>query len=414
MSLFSLPVPRVAPLRGRPTGLCWLFLISLTALACGTTAHADRFVWFGCYTGKPPRGEGIYVSRYQEASGALSPAELACTVKSPSFLALHPTLPVLYAVSEIADHDGKPSGGLVSLTIDETTGRLTQQSVQPSGGTGPCHLTVDSAGRVLLAANYGSGSAICLGLNPDGSLEPVTPALADRPGGLLQHAGSGPNKSRQEKPHGHSIDPTPDGRFAISCDLGADRVFVHALDPKAATLASHSGAPTRPGGGPRHFALHPRLPYGYANNELDMTVTAFSFDGNQGTLEPIQTLSTLPESVTDRAGYSTAEIAVHPDGRFLYVSNRGHDSLARFAVDQATGKLSFKGVEPTRCQTPRHFAIAPGGRRLFAAGQSSSTVAAFTLDPETGTLSFMGNSLKVPTPVCIVFSRPIAAPAARP
>jgi len=143
-------------------------------------------------------------------------------------------------------------------------------------------------------------------------------------------------------------------------------------------------------------------------------VTAFGFDGKQGQLKPIQTLSTLPDSVADRAGFSTAEIAVHPNGRFLYVSNRGHDSLACFAIDEATGKLSFQGVEPTHCQTPRHFALAPGGRRLFAAGQSSSTVTAFTLDPETGKLSFTGKSLKVPTPVCILFSRPLVADASRP
>jgi 6-phosphogluconolactonase len=396
----------------------WLGLFFVTCIlsvaGLGQTAEADHYVWFGCYTGKPPRGEGIYVSRYSDQTGELGPTELACTVKNPSFLTLHPTLPVLYAVSEIADLDGKPTGGITSFVIDPETGKLTQQSVQPSGGKGPCHLSVDRTGSVLLAANYGSGSAICLGLSPDGSLQPVTPPKGDGPGGFLQHNGSGPNKSRQQSPHGHSIDPTPDGRFAISCDLGADQVFVHSLDTEAATLTNHSKSPTQPGAGPRHFAFHPSLPYGYANNELNMTVTAFGFDGKLGQLKPIQTLSTLPESLTDRTGFSTAEIAVHPNGRFLYVSNRGHDSLACFAIDQTSGKLSFQGAEPTRCQTPRHFAVAPGGQRLFAAGQSSSTVTAFTLDPETGKLSFTGKSLKVPSPVCILFSRPLAADASRP
>ncbi len=392
----------------------WLMVAVAALGSCGPAARADRWVWFGCYTGEPPRGEGIYVARYDEAAGELGPARLAGSVKNPSFLALHPELPVLYAVSEIADHDGKPSGGITSLTIDETSGKLTRQSVQPSGGKGPCHLSVDHTGSVLLAANYGSGSTICLGLAADGSLKPVVPAADGRPGGFLQHTGSGPNKGRQQSPHGHSIDPTADGRFAVSCDLGADRVFVHRLDTKAATLGLHTKAPTRPGGGPRHFAFHPSLPYGYANNELDMTVTAFRFDGRQGRLEPLKTLSTLPASVTDRAGFSTAEIAVHPNGRFVYVSNRGHDSLAIFAVDQQTGLLAFRGVEPTRCQTPRHFAIAPGGHRLFAAGQASGTVTAFTLEPETGKLAFTGKSVKVPSPVCILFSRPLPPPAARP
>ena len=396
----------------RPAQHRWLHRLAVGVfglLAGGVTLGADHFVWFGCYTGKPPRGEGIYVSRYSNDSGTLGPAELACTVKNPSFLAIHPRLPVLYAVSEIADHNGKPTGGITSFTIDAATGRLTQQSVQSSGGKGPCHLSVDGTGSVLLAANYGSGSTICLGLAADGSLKPVVPSKDGQPGGFLQHTGSGPNKRRQQGPHGHSIDPTADGRFAVSCDLGADRVFVHRLDTKQATLALHTEAVTRPGGGPRHFAFHPRLPFGYANNELDMTLTAFRVEGEQGRLEHLETLSTLPESVTDRAGFSTAEIAVHPAGRFVFVSNRGHDSLAIFSIDQQTGKLTFQGVEPTRCQTPRHFAIAPGGQRLFAAGQSSGTITGFTLDPQTGNLTFTGASLKVPSPVCILFSRPLPA-----
>jgi len=385
----------------------WLLMLALVLLQGMPAEATEYFVWFGCYTGKPPRGEGISVARYDDNSGTFSAVTLACRVQNPSFLTLHPSLPVVYAVSEIADLNGKPTGGITSFTIDQNTGQLTQQSVQPSGGTGPCHLTVDGTGQVLLAANYGSGSTVCLGLEADGSLKPVVPTLADQPGGFLKHAGSGPNKNRQQSPHGHSIDPTPDGRFAISCDLGADRVFIHKLDVTAATLAGHGNSPTTAGGGPRHFALHPRLPFGYANNELDMTVTAFRIDPAAGHLEPLQTISTLPDSVTERHGFSTAEITAHPSGKLLYVSNRGHDSLAIFSIDEATGKLSLTGVEPTRCQTPRHFAISPGGNRLFAAGQTSGTITAFSIDQATGRLSFLGEPLQLPMPVCILFSRPL-------
>lgn len=389
--------------------ICQVWLLTLILfLLQGVPARAtEHFVWFGCYTGKPPRGEGISVARYDDTSGKFSQVTLACKVRNPSFLALHPTLPVLFAVSEITDLNGKPTGGITSFIINEATGKLSQQSEQPSGGRGPCHLTINATGKILLAANYGSGSTICLGIEADGSLKPVIPTTANKPGGFLEHAGSGPNKNRQQAPHGHSIYPTPDSRFAISCDLGADRVFVHKLDVAAATLATHTESPTTAGGGPRHFALHPHLPFGYANNELDMTVTAFQLDPAGGSLKPFQTVSTLPDSVTERHGFSTAEIVAHPNGKLLFVSNRGHDSLAIFSIHEETGKLSLAGVEPTRCQTPRNFAIAPGGGRLFAAGQTSGTITAFTINQSTGKLSFLGETLQLPTPVCIVFSRPL-------
>jgi len=376
--------------------------------------QADHFVWFGTYTGKPPRGNGIYVSRYDEITGEISRPKLATKIKNPSFLVVHPTLSIVYAVSEIADLNGKPTGGIISFVVDMHSGQLTQQSVQPSQGKGPCHLSLDATGKSLLAANYGSGSVICLGINDDGSLLPPVATTQDKPGGFIQHAGTGPNKSRQQGPHGHSMNATSTGKFAISCDLGADKVFVHKLDVPTAVITPHNSTPTQPGGGPRHFALHPRLPFGYANNELDMTVTAFHFDAAEGRLRKIHSVSTIPDSVHERTGFSTAEIAVHPSGKFLYVSNRGHDSIALFGINEQSGKLSLKSVEPTRCQTPRHFAIAPGGERLYAAGQASGTITAFTIDSETGKLSFIKRILKVPKPVCIVFSHPISSTPKKP
>ena len=390
--------------------------VLLFSLFCWSSGfvQADHFVWFGTYTGKPPRGNGIYVSRYDEITGEISRPKLATKIKNPSFLVVHPTLSIVYAVSEIADLNGKPTGGIISFVVDMHSGQLTQQSVQLSQGKGPCHLSLDATGKSLLAANYGSGSVICLGINDDGSLLPPVATTQNKPGGFIQHAGTGPNKSRQQGPHGHSMNATSTGKFAISCDLGADKVFVHKLDVPTAVITPHNSASTQPGGGPRHFALHPRLPFGYANNELDMTVTAFRFDAVEGNLQKIHSASTIPDSIQERTGFSTAEIAIHPSGKFLYVSNRGHDSIALFGINEQSGKLSLKSVEPTRCQTPRHFAIAPDGKRLYAAGQASGTITAFTIDSETGKLSFTKRILKVPKPVCIVFSQPISSTPKKP
>ncbi len=372
---------------------------SATSTARGAEP-TGQFVWFGTYSGGPAKSEGIYVSRFDAATGKLTAPVLAAVAKNPSFLAVHPTLPVMYAVSEVADADGKPTGAVLSLAIDESTGTLESKNHQSSGGGGPCHISVDRTGQVALAANYGGGSVICLGLAADGSLEPV---VAGSPGGFIQHEGKGPNPQRQEGPHGHSINPTADGRFAIACDLGLDKVLIHALDVGKATLAAHGFGRGTPGAGPRHFAFHPNGRYGYAVNELDLTVTAFAFDPQAGTLKEVQTLSTLPADVTDTKGFSTAEIVAHPGGRFLYASNRGHDSIAMYAVDGSTGRLTFLGAEPIRGKTPRNFAIDPSGKFLLAAGQNSHSVTVFAIDAETGKLSFTGQSLDVPSPVCIRF-----------
>ena len=384
-------------------------VLGCLAAACvaATTCADERLVWFGTYTGPQTGSEGIYVARFDDATGAVSAPELAAQARSPSFLAVHPTLPMVYAVSEVVNADGSRVGGVQAFAIDPGTGRLTARNHQPSGGAGPCHVSVDTDGRVALAANYAGGSAICLALGADGDLAPVA---AGEPGGFLQHAydrkaGTGFDPRRQAKAHGHSIDPTPDGRFAIVCDLGLDKVFVHALDRERATLAPHGFVATKAGAGPRHFALHPGGRFGYGVNELDLTVTAFAFDPQAGSLAPLQTLSMLPDDVSERSGFKAAEIAVHPTGRFVYASNRGHDSIAMYAVDDATGKLRFLGAEPTRAKTPRGFGIDPTGRFLLACGQASGTVTVFAIDAESGRLTFTGTTLAVPAPVCVVFAR---------
>ena len=379
---------------------CWA-AACLASAACG----AERLVWFGTYTGPRTGATGISVARFDDATGRMSVPELAAEAVNPSFLALHPALPMLYAVAELADEAGARGGAVQAFAIDRTTGRLTPRNLRPSGGAGPCHVSIDAAGRVALVANYGGGSVACLGLRGDGDLEPVA---AGRPGGLLEHVydrrpDEGFDPRRQKKPHGHSIDPTPDGRFAIVCDLGLDKVFVHALDRERATLTPHASAAMRAGAGPRHFALHPDGRFGYCVNELDLTVTAFAFDPQAGGLTILHTLPTLPDTVIERGGFSAAEIAVHPTGRFVYASTRGHDSITTFAVDAATGRLTFLNAEPARVRKPRHFAIAPGGRFLLAAGQDSGTVAIFALDAKTGRLAFTDRTIPVPGCVCICF-----------
>ena len=376
-------------------------------------ADDGPLVWFGTYTGGPAGSEGIYVSRFDATAGTLSAPVLAARAKNPSFLALHPRLPVLYAVSEVADADGRPAGAVLAFSV-AADGTLTPVNHQPSGGKGPCHVSVDPTGRAVLAANYGGGSVIALGVADDGRLEPVT-AAAGGPGGFIQHEGRSVHPQRQEGPHGHSINPSADGRFAVACDLGVDKVFVHALDAGRATLAPHGHAAVKAGAGPRHFAFHPDGRHGYSVNELDLTVTVFDYDPAAGTLAPVQTLSTLPADVADTQGFSTAEIVAHPGGRFVYASNRGHDSIAMYAVDPASGRLSFLGAEPIRGQVPRNFVVDPSGRFLLAAGQKSDTVTVFAIDPHTGKLSFTGHTLRVPAPVCIRFlpARP-ASPAGAP
>jgi 6-phosphogluconolactonase len=379
------------------------FAAALVPLA---TSAEELPVWFGTYTNPKTSSEGIYVARFDTERGTFTEPVLAAAVKNPSFLAFHPRLPVLYAVSEMPAADGKPGGAVAAFDVNEETGVLAHRGAEASGGGGPCHLTVDPTGKAVLVANYGGGSVACLGLTAAGELEPF--AAGPDGSGFVQHvydrAGvPGINPKRQEKPHAHSVDVAADGRFAFSCDLGLDEVIVYRLDAERATLAPHGRATVAAGAGPRHFALHPGGRLAWCVNELDLTVTGFRYDPEAGVLEPVETRSTIPAEVADRTGFSCAEIAAHPSGRFLYASNRGHDSIAMYAVDEATGKLTMLGVEPTRVETPRHFAIAPGGRFLLAAGQNSGTVAVFAIDQATGKLAFTGETVAVPAPVCILF-----------
>jgi 6-phosphogluconolactonase len=379
----------------------------LAALLLAASARAGELpVWFGTYTGAATKSEGIYVARFDTERGTLTPPVLAGAARNPSFLALHPRLPVLYAVAEVGGRD-TPHGAVTAFAIDAVTGKLAELGSESTGGAGPCHVAVDADGLVVLAANYGGGSVACFGLTAEGRLEPCVSGTGAA--GFLQHAApataaAGSDPKRQGKPHAHAVDVAPGGRAVFVCDLGLDRVFVHALDRERATFAPWTAAATQPGAGPRQFAIHPDGRRAWCVNELDLTVTALRITPD-GYLSAGATCSTLPSGVSDRRGFSAAEIAVHPDGRFLYASNRGHDSIAMFRIVDDAGGLELLGTEPTRGKTPRHFAIAPGGRFLLVGGQGSNAVTVFAIDRETGRLSFTGTSVDVPSPVCIAYGR---------
>jgi 6-phosphogluconolactonase len=357
-------------------------------------------VYVGTYTG-PERAQGISVFRLDPESGALDPLQTVTGLNSPTFLALHPQFPArpfLYAVERQAEEPGLESGAVSSFAVDPRQGTLTLLNRQPSGGSSPCYVSVHPQGGVVFAANYASGHVASFPVLPDGTLGP--------PLSVVQHQGSGPVARRQEGPHAHSIGPSPDGRFVLACDLGIDRVMVYRLGPDGqpfgALLANDPPAGVaNPGSGPRHFAFHPQLPYVYVVNELDSTVTVYAYDSRTGGLDNVQTVPCLPP---DFSGTShTAQIIAHPSGRFVYASNRGHDSIAVFAVDGASGRLTPTGHTSTEGRVPRNFNVHPAGRLLLAGNQDSGTVVPFRIDPQSGALTPTGRVTETPAPVCIIF-----------
>ena len=380
--------------------LCVCLAGLTVAVASGAAFQPAKgtLVYIGTYTNTTSKG--IYSSRLDLAKGTLSAPVLAVESSNPSFLAVHPTRDWLYAVNEIGTYEGKPSGSVSAFSINRETGALTPLNRQPSVGGGPAHLSVDHGGKNVLVANYGGGSIAVLPIGPDGSLKPSS--------AFVQHAGSSVNPDRQKEPHAHSINADSTDRFVYVSDLGLDKVMIYRLDAAKGTLVANDPAfaATAAGAGPRHFALHPKERFAYIINELQNSVTAFTRDPKTGGLTMLHTVSTLPADVKAPPNYSTAELLVHPSGRFLYGSNRGHDSIAVFAIDQSSGRLTFVETVPTGGSAPRGFNIDPTGAYLIAGNQRSDSIVVFRIDRDSGKLTPTGSRIDVGAPVSLEFVSP--------
>jgi 6-phosphogluconolactonase len=347
-------------------------------------------VYIGTYTGGESPSKGIYRSTLDLDTGRLSDPILAAETESPSFLEIHPNGKFLYAVGKTGG-----AGGVSAFEIDADTGKLEILNQQPSGGNGPCHVCIDHAGKNVLVANYSSGSASVIPIQADGSL--------GKPTGFSQHEGSSANAERQEGPHAHSVTVSPDDRFAFVADLGIDKIMIYRLDAEKGTIVANDPpfAEVEPGAGPRHFAFHPTGKFAYGINELDGSIASFSYDSETGALTKIQKITTLPAGF--QGSNTCAEVRVHPTGKFVYGSNRGHDSIAVYRADPDTGVLAFVEHETGDIKTPRNFNIDPTGKFCLVGNQDSDCVVVFRINQEGGTLEPTGHKISVGKPVCIRF-----------
>tara|TARA_B100000965_G_C19572880_1_gene749961 strand:- start:646 stop:1800 length:1155 start_codon:yes stop_codon:yes gene_type:complete len=335
--------------------------------------------------------ESIHLFQLNLEDGSINKISAISGLINPSFLKIHPNKQFLYAVNEVGNFQGKKSGGVTSFALDVKNGKLTKLNQQPSGDTAPCHLTIDSTGKYVLVAHYGGGSTTVLPINENGHVGSVT--------SQIKHKGSSVHP-RQKAPHAHAIHVGPNNEFAFAPDLGLDKVLVFKFDENSGeiTETKFDGVKVDPGSGPRHFGFHPNGNYAYVINEITQTITTFNYYPKLGELRSIQTLSTVPHPVK---GNSTAEILVHPNGKFLYGSNRGHNSIAMFSISEKNGILTPIGHESIRGEIPRNFGIDPTGQFLLVAGQRSNNVNVFRINLETGQLKFTGHSVEVSQPACV-------------
>jgi len=368
-------------------------------LGAGSLLAQGKGGKFRAYIGTYTRGEskGIYSFVLDTGAGTLEPEGLAAETENPSFLAIHPSGNYLYACGELSKFQGQDSGALTSFKIDGATGKLEKMNEVAAGGTSTCHANVTRNGQFIAVANYGSGSCATFAIGSDGKLGERT--------GYQQHSGSSVDPGRQRGPHAHSVNFDRQNKHLIVADLGLDQVKVYDFNAANGSLAPNEPAfaAVKPGSGPRHFSFHPSGKYAYVINEMACTVTAFKWDAKKGTLTEIETVTTLPGPV--QKGYSTAEVVAHPNGRFLYGSNRGHNTIAVYQINESTGKLSTVEHKSTQGEVPRNFAIDPTGRYLVAANQNSHTLALYRINMSTGALEAAGAPVKAPSPVCVRYLR---------
>jgi 6-phosphogluconolactonase len=377
--------------------LICIFAIAVCATFAGAQAEdsvsstkeksGSIVVYIGTYTGK--KSQGIYLCRLDPGTGALSKPELAGEMINPSWVTIHPNHKFLYACGEFGPFKGGSAIGGFAIKPD---GTLTALNQQPAGGGGPCYAIVDKAGKNVLVANYGTGSVADLPIAADGLLSP--------PGSIDQH----PNTDPKQKPHAHCIDLDAANHFAVSCDAGLDKLFVYHFDSEKGTLTANdpptAALPAK--AAPRHMVFSHDQRFAYVITEAALTVTVFTYDAEHGVFHDIQTISTLPEGFTGK-GLSTAELIMHPSGKFLYGSNRGHDSIVGYAVDQSTGKLTLVGQTSTQGKVPRGFGIDPTGQWLIVGNQNSDSLVEFKIDQKTGELSATGTKYELGAPVCVKF-----------
>ena len=377
--------------------MAWLAPVLFAAVALGAdrASGSDYLAYIGTYTQK--NSKGIYVFRLNSSTGKLTPLGLAAETTSPSYLAIHPNHRFLYAVAEVNNFGGQKSGAVSAFSIDRSTGKLTLLNQVSARGSGPCHVMVDPTGKTLLVANYDSGSVAALPVGQDGRLRDASAAI--------QHHGTSVNPERQEGPHAHCINNSPDNRFVLAADLGLDEVLVYRFDPARGSLAPNDPpfGKTPPGAGPRHFAFHPNGRFVYVINEIQCTASTFSYDAQRGALKLLATVSTVPKDYKVTKDDSTAEIRVHPSGKFVYGSNRGPDSIAVFSVDSTSGTLHPIEYVSTQGKTPRGFNIDPTGSYLIAGNQDSDSLVVFRIDQKTGRLTPTGQKLEAYAPVDVEF-----------
>ena len=356
---------------------------------------AALLIFVGTYTNKENASQGIYAVHFNPATGAFSELALAAETRNPTFLEMNPNGRVLYALGEGA-FNGGTGGGAVAFNFDSTTGKLSLLNTEPTDGLGVAHLKADATGRTLILASYNGGDVTAF------PLDASTGRIGARSSKVKQTGTVGPNAARQDKPHPHSITLSPDNRFAYVCDLGLDKIFSYRLDPAAATLTANSETDTAPGAGPRHANFSADGRFFYVLNELNGTITTYAASASSGMLTSRQTVATLP---SDFKGDNTcAEIRLSPDGRFVYGSNRGHDSIAVFSRNKTDGTLTLVEIVPCGGKHPRNFNLTPDGRWLICASRDTNNLVSFCVDALTGRLTASGHSVTIPAPVCVLFA----------
>ena len=373
-----------------------LALLAVLAAPAALAQQGKYLLYVGTYTGDGNSSKGIYAYRFDAATGESTPLGLAAETTNPSFVALAPNGRFLYAVNEVESYPGSHGGGVSAFSVDRPTGRLTFLNEVGSRGADPCYIIVDKSGKHVLVANYVGDSVAVFPVLEDGKLGEASDFIARR-------TGHGGNPQRQEAPHAHSIDLSPDNHFAFVDDLGLDELFVYKFDSAEGTLTPSDPPIVKfdAGAGPRHLVFHPSGKFAYVIAELSSKVTVFSFDQNRGVLLGRQTISTLPKDFS--GGSDAAEIRIAPSGKFLYASNRRHDSITVFAIDSQRGTLMQIDNTPTQGKIPRSFDIDPSGNFLLVANQKSDNIVIFRIDQQTGRLTPTGQTLKVGSPVCVKF-----------